>query len=159
MLGFFAGRWTAPQPAPLRVTEVVHDTIQIATKIPVEVVETVTRSVPANVDTALILKKYFSENRIKFQSEANQVKIEGKGIVVENTLDSIEFNIVNYRPTQIIRPEYHNSLSAGMMAGNGIVAPCLTYRRKDWEFGIGYDVLTENQIGLLLRVNYRFKQW
>jgi len=158
VLSFFTGRWTAPQPSVVQVSEVVIDTVHTTSTEETEVIKTVYVPIPQDVDTIAVLQAYYAQKSFVFAYDSNQVKIEGKGIVSMNALDSIRLSVVNYRPTQILRPEYQNALSGGIIAGQGIMAPMIDYRRKNWHFGIGYNLLPNNG-SVMFSAKYRFKSW
>lgn len=159
VLCFFVGRWTAPTTEPLVKTQYVLDTVQVKVAVPVEVERIVYQDIPKDIDSLEVAQSYFAKHPVNFSAEANEVKIEGKGVISQNVLDTFFLDITNYRPTTIMRPSYRNSIHAGIESGLGLLAFKASYHYKDWEVGLGYDVLTENQIGLLAEVKYRIKSW
>lgn len=159
VLTFFVGRWTAPETMPLVVTEYATDTVMVSVNVPVREDTIIYRDIPQDIDSLSVALEYYADHPFTISVEADQVKVEGKGVISQNSIDTLFLEITNNRPTAIFRPEYKNSLMIGAEAGNGLLAFKAGYRYKNWEVGLGYDILNENQIGLLAEVKYRLKNW
>lgn len=118
----------------VRVTETVvrHDTIRPAIPEP----EVIVREVPAEVDTAAILADYFSEKHyLDTVIERPYLRVEMTDIISRNALLDRTV-VVDYR-----QPVVHdNALMFGLDAGRYSCVLSAGYRRKSWEFRVGYDL-------------------
>jgi len=165
VLAFFVGIWTTncgseldlqsqsrpfydsiPQTVVARIDTVYKDSI-------------IYQPIPQDIDSFAVATAYYAKVPFSFKGQTEEVSVTGKGFISQNRIDTVTLNIINFRPTKIIKPVPRNSLSIGVIAGRDLMAPKLCYQRKNWEIGIGYDLLTQNRVGLLFELNYRLKTW
>ena len=137
----------------------IYDSIPYEVPVKVEVEKPVYRSIPTEIDSHAVALAYFAEYPFKFHGDTNEVAISAKGIISQNQILSLEVEVVNTRPTEIILPEPSHEVSAGMLLSNNLLAPSISFRKGRWTYGLGYDLLPNNQVGLLLDLKYRIKQW
>lgn len=163
VLVFFVA-WTARGLYPLKpdihyLPQYIIDSVPYPVPIEIEIEKPVFKPVPAKIDSHQIALAYFAEYPFKFQGDTNEVAISAKGIISQNEIISLDVEVVNSRPTQIILPEPRNEISAGLLLSNNLLAPKIAIRKDRWSYGLAYDLVPNNQLGLLVDLQYRIKQW
>tara|TARA_R110002050_G_scaffold265465_2_gene406583 strand:+ start:20229 stop:20768 length:540 start_codon:yes stop_codon:yes gene_type:complete len=137
----------------------IYDSIPFEVPVEIEVEKPIEKPIPADIDSHAVALAYFSEYPFRFKGDTNEVKINAKGIISQNQILTLDVEVVNTRPTQLIYPKPKNEISAGLIMANKLLAPKLVYRHDRWSYGVGYDLIPDNQINLMLEVNYQIKSW
>jgi urease alpha subunit len=132
-------------------TTTVYDTITVTTP---GKIDTATVPVPIYVQSSLtakdslaIFEAFFKQTNFTASAQAQQVKIQAKGFVWQNRLDSISFKIQNLRPVAHTTLSYANScksLNGGLLLSKNMAAPILTYQGESWGLLAGYNLINSN---------------
>lgn len=155
--GYMTRQWQ--YSPPLVQTKVVVDSVPF--EVPVEIIQekAIIKSVPQEIDSLEVALAYYSEHPFRFKGDTNQVTVEGKGLVRENQIVSLDLNVTNHRPLQIRQEAPQNAIHLGAIAGSGLVTPLLEYERKNWSLGVGYNLYSESPSRLILSYKHNLKSW
>jgi len=153
--------------------DTVWRTITITEEVPIEIPIYISYPVPANVDTAEILKDYFAcryYEQILFdidtlgfmqvRDSVCQNRITWRDYTYENRSPIITETITEIKTiTRYIEPP-DNIIAVGLISGGDSqrfsLTPILTYKRKNIAYIGGYDVLNEEvKIGVKIDI----KKW
>lgn len=124
----------------IRVPEMVvrHDTIRPTVPEP----KVIVRAIPADVDTAAILADYFLEKQyLDTIIERPYLRVELTDVIARNTLLDRTV-VVDYSQPVV----YNNTLTLGSLQGLHNCAVLVGYRRKSWEFKVGYDLYNRSVV-------------
>lgn len=118
---------------------------------------------PADIDTAAVLKDYFTRKTYRDSLQVNDVRIKVDYNLLANNLETASWQVVNLRPTQLqyfSAKEKPNRIAAGMLMGRNLVAPNLQYSYKKLQLQVGYN-LVQDPAGpvWMVGLNYSFIYW
>lgn len=127
--------------------EMIHDTVYLPGPV---VTKEIPVPVPAKVDTAAILAKYFTKRVYDDTLQTKFVTMHLTDTVYQNTLLG---RTASYTFTL---PQRHHSLTAGLLAGANTFALMGGYRYKRWLFSGGYDFANKAP---MLSASYTLFTW
>jgi hypothetical protein len=164
-VGFFAGRYTAPQPRVETVTDTVRDTTTIVRTLPPPKPRVIVKRevVLQHVDTAAILAAYFAHY---FYADTlmndTSAFIALSETVTQNSIVERNLMFQNRRPTAVITtttvlppPSAQKwQLYGGAIVGKNVAAPVVQIGYNRWLFGTGYNL---QQGGVVVEVGWRIR--
>ena len=153
ILLFFAGRCTAPEKQKVNQLQPVieftlPETVQVPVPLPAEIIEV---PVPVEVDTAAIIRMYYSSNIYKRPViDVPNLKVSVIDTVCNNRL-------IGSSATYSYRiPEYKHDISLGFLAGFNSFSLLATYRYNRFGMSAGYDLMNKS---LVFGANSRLFRW
>lgn len=130
-------------------TVVLYDTLPYFDTLPVHIAPGTYQPPTGPVDSAAVVAAFHRKRPFTFSGESQKIRYTGKGLVFQNTIDSVQLRFQNFNPTVNEFYSYkprENQLSAGILAGRNFAAPYLRYQRQGWELLAGYNLIqTTNQ--------------
>lgn len=152
LLTWFISRryYTAVDPAPagyvLDSVVTVYDTLTyLDTSRPI-LITAEPVAIPVIIDTAAIVKDYFTRKSYRDSLTVNDVRIQVDYSLLANSLESSSWQVTNLRPTirEFYSPkQYPNRIAAGLLMGRNLAAPMVSYTRNDLQLQVGYNLLQD----------------
>lgn len=160
---YYTGTAAAPSGFVKDSVSVVFDTVPYLDTTRPVIIAANPVPVPADVDTAAVLKDYFTRKRLKDSLQVNDVRIKVDYNLLANNLETASWEVVNLRPTEVqyfSARDKPNRIGAGILMGRNFAAPSLQYSYKDLQLQLGYN-LVQDRAGPVwfIGLQYSFLAW
>lgn len=137
--------------------DTIYSFKNIKVKVPIKVTDTIYKSLP--VDSTICKTVYLYEDSLVDTNLVIYYKDYVQGIMRDKSLKyklKVPLKIidsVNIKETIIIKPKFN--ISVGTMASVNMISPGIKFRVNRHEFGINYNIVTENPAeGILVTWKY-----
>jgi hypothetical protein len=142
---------------------VVYDTLPYYDTTRPNLVGVEPMQLPMVIDTAAVLKEFFSRKTYQDSLQVNDVSIKVNYSLLGNSLEGTRWEVVNLRPTAI---SYHpatlkkNDIGAGLLMGVNLAAPTLSYQYKKLQLQLGYNFIqVEGSPAWVIGLHYSLLKW